>query len=335
MAAPQLAAPQPAPQLGSWRRLEPRTWWPDEVRDFTPWLAEDAQLAQLGAALDLDLTAEQIEAPVGPFSADLICRSDALGGRVVIENQLERSDHSHLGQLLTYAAGSEAVAAIWLSPRFAAEHREAVDWLNRRGDGALRLYAVQIELWQIDDSTPAVYFRVVARPPAARRPPPPARPGYTAGERRLFAFWSALREHRQRIGSEAPVGNPRYRNEIEVGLRRGGCRLVAVAARGETSSTWPRDHVRVELRLTGEHAETRYQRLRAQREQIEHGLGQRPAWHAPPGTQQRRLFVARAGDVRDRQAWPALFAWLLAQLAAFDRVFRPLIAELREAERAP
>ena len=104
-----------------------RAIWSDEARDFTPWLAD--HLEELGKALHLDMHLVEAEGAIGPFAADII--ADGENGLVVIENQLERSDHGHLGQLLTYAAGRDARTLIWIAPELRDEHRAAINWLNR------------------------------------------------------------------------------------------------------------------------------------------------------------------------------------------------------------
>jgi RecB family endonuclease NucS len=118
------------PQLGRLQRVSVRDYWVDEAREFTPWLAESENIVLLGQAIGVELEVEAQEKNVGPFSADILCK-DTLGGQyVLIENQLERTDHTHLGQLLTYAAGLDAVTVVWVAGRFTEEHRAALDWLN-------------------------------------------------------------------------------------------------------------------------------------------------------------------------------------------------------------
>lgn len=114
--------------LGVLKEIDPRTIWPHEAQDFTPWLAE--HIDQLSEVLGLDLEITEREGAVGSYTVDLVGRDLGSGNMVVIENQLERTDHSHLGQLLTYAAGLEASIVIWMSPQFTEEHRQALDWLN-------------------------------------------------------------------------------------------------------------------------------------------------------------------------------------------------------------
>src|SRR4051812_2973733 len=109
--------------LGCLERVELRNIWLSESSDFTPWLAREENLKILGETLRIDLELEAQERPVGPFRADILCKDTAEKDRwVLIENQLERTNHGHLGQLLTYASGLEAVTIVWIAAHFTEEH---------------------------------------------------------------------------------------------------------------------------------------------------------------------------------------------------------------------
>ena len=107
--------------LGRLRKVDLREVWQSESAGFTPWLAQDENLKLLGETIGIDLELEAQEKDVGPFRADLLCKDTSNEDWVLIENQLERTDHTHLGQLLTYAAGLEAVTIVWISQRFTEE----------------------------------------------------------------------------------------------------------------------------------------------------------------------------------------------------------------------
>ena len=141
--------------LGKLEVVDVRTVWSSESSDFTPWLAEPANIALLAEIVGLDLEVQSVEKPVGIFRADILCKELGSGTLVLIENQLERSDHGHLGQLLTYASGLDAATIIWITPKFCEDHRAAVDWLNRITDERINFFAVQVEIWSISGSLPA------------------------------------------------------------------------------------------------------------------------------------------------------------------------------------
>ena len=152
-------------ELGRLERVDDlRSVWPTEDQDFTPWLARPENLAVLSSTLSMELATEGTEQRVGQFRADVLCRDTQDDSLVLIENQLERTDHTHLGQLLTYAAGLETVTIIWVAANFTNQHRAALDWLNDITGETVRFFGLEIELWQIGDSPAAPKFNIVSRP---------------------------------------------------------------------------------------------------------------------------------------------------------------------------
>lgn len=148
--------------LGRLEPVNPREVWPSEAHDFTPWLLANAPA--LSEAVGMDLRLEAAEYPVGGFSLDLIGVDTATGDGVIVENQLEASDHSHLGQILTYAGGTDPVNVLWLATSFREEHRAALEWLNERTDERTRFFAVRIQVVRIGTSSPAPLFTLVVQP---------------------------------------------------------------------------------------------------------------------------------------------------------------------------
>lgn len=125
--------------------------WLSESGDFTPWLFENLDV--LADELGMTLTPIAMEVPVGEFRLDI--QAQTPDGRIVIvENQLERTDHGHLGQLLVYASGLEASAVVWVAPRFRDDHRRTLDWLNERTDTGVDFFGVEVSVVQIGDSGP-------------------------------------------------------------------------------------------------------------------------------------------------------------------------------------
>lgn len=152
------------PTLGKLERVTLRDYWKKEATEFTPWLSDPENLNLLAETLDINLELEDTETNVGPFRADILCRDPDRDEYVLIENQLERTDHTHLGQILTYAAGLDAVQIIWVAQQFTDEHRAALDWLNRITAEDFNFFGVEIELWKIGDSMAAPKFNLVAKP---------------------------------------------------------------------------------------------------------------------------------------------------------------------------
>jgi hypothetical protein len=137
-------------ELGALARVGLRQVWGVEHRSFTPWLA--AHLDLLGEAIDIPLSLKGQETDIGTFRADILAKDTATGQAVFIENQLERTDHTHLGQLITYAAGVRAGVVVWIADTFTDEHRAALDWLNESTPNSIKFFGVEIELWRIGES---------------------------------------------------------------------------------------------------------------------------------------------------------------------------------------
>ena len=198
------AAPVDALGLG---RLHPvgdlRSIWASEASDFTPWLF--ANLDLLADAIGIPLNGDQQEFPVGPFRLDILA-SDAAGHSVAIENQVEPADHSHLGQLILYAAHVNASTAVWISPRFRDEQRQALLWLNENTVDGIRFFGVELSVVRIGGSPPAPVFNVVVRPndlQKAETGGPPGEPTETSIARRQF-----LDDVMQRVVAAMPGFRP-------------------------------------------------------------------------------------------------------------------------------
>lgn len=149
-------------QLGKLEKVDPKTIWLHEAHEFTPWLA--ANLGELNEKLGIEIELIDREVSVGDFAVDIFGKEVGSGQEVIIENQLAPTDHTHLGQLLTYAAGLDAKIVVWISPVFRDEHKQALDWLNRGTTDAQSFFGVELELFRIGDSLPAPNFKVVAQP---------------------------------------------------------------------------------------------------------------------------------------------------------------------------
>lgn len=114
-----------AVDLGELKQKTLRTVWDHEEREFTPWLAQEENMARLSEAIRMDLQIERIEVPVGPYYADILAK-DASGGYVVIENQFGKTNHDHLGKLITYGATLGATAVVWVAEQFSDERKRAL-----------------------------------------------------------------------------------------------------------------------------------------------------------------------------------------------------------------
>src|SRR5688500_12780725 len=179
--------------LGRLQKVALREAWSSESGDFTPWLAQADNLILLAESIGIELELDTREKDVGPFRADILCR-DTADNWVLIENQLERTDHTHLGQLLTYPAGLDAVTIVWIAERFTEEHRAALDWLNEKTEEGINIFGLEVELWRIGSSPTAPKFNVVCKPNEWTRSVRDTAAGNLSQDKQIqLDFWAAYR----------------------------------------------------------------------------------------------------------------------------------------------
>lgn len=139
-----------------------REVWPHEAHDFTPWLAKN--IGELSETVGIDILIEETENSVGDFNVDIFATDADTNKKIIIENQLEDTDHDHLGKLITYASGKDADLVIWLVKKARPEHRAAIEWLNNHTDEGVGFILCEIKLFRIGNSEPAPKFEIIEQP---------------------------------------------------------------------------------------------------------------------------------------------------------------------------
>lgn len=304
--------------LSRLQSVDLRMAWPNEARDFTPWLANN--IAQLGEALGMDLELGETESAVGDYYLDILAKDPSLNRQVIIENQLETTDHDHLGKLLTYAAGHDAKVVVWLAREFRDEHRQALDWLNRQTTESTEFFGVVVELWQIDGSAPAPHFRLVATPNEwgkAIRVISPREPSEREEKYRSFfqSLIDTLRESHQFTG--ARKGQPQSWYSFASGFR--GVTYGASFAAGNKA--------RVEIYIDVGDAEKNldlFQKLEERKGLIESHFTQPLNWQPLEGRKACRIELAGSGSIyAPESTLEETRAWMVENLLEFKRVFGP------------
>ena len=317
----------PTPPLGRLERVDLRAVWTSESGDFTPWLAHEDNLAVLGDTIGLDLELQAQEQRVGPFRADILCKDTLNDSYVLIENQLESTDHSHLGQLMTYAAGLDAATIVWIAESFTAEHRAAIDWLNRITEERFNFFALEIELWRIGDSPPAPKFNVVSQPNEwAKTVTESTRDSEAANltETKLMQqeYWAGLREELLNRRSIVKPQKPRPQHWMNFAIGRTNTHMSAFCNTQD-------EYIGVNLNLTGPNSKSFFQQLADQKAEIEREMQVVLDWRELPGKQMSRIVLRRQStDPNDRQAWPEQHEWLAEKLELFYRVFQSRVKGL-------
>ncbi len=287
--------------------VNPRTVWQHEAHDFTPWLLAHADALADVLGIDLELTAN--EHPVGGFALDLIGRDLTNDCVLIVENQLTVTDHVHLGQILTYAAGTDAATIVWIAVSFREEHRQAMDWLNALAGEAARFFGIEIGAVRIGDSLVAPTFTLRAQP----------------------NDWHALLSRAAKTGVQLSVKGQLYRAFWGTFLERVHAERPSwTRAKVPTSENWmampspikgavngfnfPPGQLRAELYIdTGDsEVNTRiFDALHAHKAAIEERFGGSLQWEPLPTRKASRIAIYSSGDVTQSDAYNDYIEWFI------------------------
>ena len=309
-------------QLGKVEKLAIRDQWKNEEYDFTPWLAKEENIQLLGDEINLDLEVEGIEMAIGSYKADIVAR-DGNNRAVIIENQLEKTDHKHLGQIITYASGVDAKIIIWVCTQVTDEHRQAIDWLNEVTNAEVAFFACEIELWRIGDSVAAPKFNVIASPNdwAKVVKSTVSSKELTDTKRAHLDFWNGFKAFMEESGTPLKLRQPRAQHWYTLAVGRS---KFHISLTSNTQST----QIGCEIYIRGVDAKRAYSLIEQQKESIESALGELE-WHELPDGQDCRIKLSRKGNSKSQAQWSELHGWLKEQSESFYEVFAPIIKSLR------
>jgi hypothetical protein len=304
-------------------RLQPvalREVWTNEAAQFTPWLSQSENLRFLGEAIGIELDLECTEKDVGPFRADILCKETGTGYFVLVENQIERTDHNHLGQLLTYAAGLSAVTIVWVASKFTDEHRAALDWLNEVTCESINFFGLEVELWKIGDSLPAPKFNVVSRPNAFVKRLTTERGQGTQNELAYIPYWEELRNLILEKCPRLKPGKPAAQHWLSFQTLGNGVYLEALAGRRDK-------YIQVQIWIANDVDKSRIRKLLDYRDKIATEL---PGliWDENPAYKRSAVRLRISADPVDESDWRRQHEWFVQRLEAFHRIFAPLAKEI-------
>lgn len=316
--------------LGRIEKVIIRDVWQHEALAFTPWLAQDENIALLADTLGLGLIqVEATEKDIGRFSADIVGKDDQ-DNYVLIENQLESTDHRHLGQVLTYLAGLEGPATvIWIATEFLEEHRAAIDWLNAHTSNDFSFFGVVIEAVRIGNSPIAPRFDVVAKPNdfvrnsrALVKSAEDLRPRHHM----RIAYWASFADYLKSRPTRFKINRQNKDHWFEFSLGRRGCVYSATI----TSKI---NRVGMELYFHNDADKHLFNTLYLQKEEIEAEFSMPLEWLALPGKKASRIaYFNVVEDIYNQEAWPALHDWMFKQLTRFDQVFTRRVKAIQMPE---
>jgi hypothetical protein len=305
--------------LSTLEQVDLREQWADEARGFTVWLSTDG-LELLGETIGADLVLVEREASVGPFSADILAQMEGEDEHlVIIENQLDRTNHDHLGKVITYASGLGARTVVWVAKEFTDEHRQALDWLNARTDDGASFFGLEIVLWKIADSPSAPQFRIVSRPNAwtkVVRQTPRGEPTETKIQQR--DFWQELADYMRSKGTFLSLRMPQPQHWYDIALGRSNVHIsLTINSRLK--------RVGCEIYMGGEHAKQVYDILYAKKDRIERDLGFTLDWRRLDERKAARAIVYHEGSISDPSQREEIKEWIRNTAEKLHRVFAPIV----------
>ncbi len=303
-------------QLGRLKEVKDlRKVWPHEALDFTPWLAEEENIALLADAVGVEITIDETESGVGDFHVDILASETGTDRKIIIENQLEDTDHDHLGKLITYASGKSANIIIWVVKKAREEHRSAIEWLNNHTDENVAFFLVETKLYQIGTSDIAVKFEVVEKPNDWVKEIK-AQTKFSETKQARYDYWVAFSEYAFEKAAFAKAFNKRKPStdhwmSFSVGVSK--CEINVCQIRKY-------NHVLVEWYIHED--KDMYRMFESHKIEIEQELGMDLSWNELPEKKASRIIAVLDADMGDKEDWKRQFDWAIDTAIKMKKVFK-------------
>lgn len=300
--------------LGTLKKItDLRSIWPHEALNFTPWVAENVDL--LADAVGLDITVDETESSVGDFNVDIYASETGTDRKIIIENQLEDTDHDHLGKLITYASGKGADVVIWVVKHAREEHKAAVEWLNNHTDDKIGFFLCEIKLFQIGDSQIAPAFTVVERPNDWTKEIRKTASANSTQQQRL-EYWQAFNDYAFTDANFSRIFNkrkPTTDHWMDFSIGSSACHIAV-------SQIQKRKAVDVELYINDD--KELFKSLFAHKDEIEKNMEMELEWKELPKRKASRILIEKTVDLDDRATWPEQFDYIMDTCIKMKRAFK-------------
>ena len=300
--------------LGTLKKItDLRSIWPHEALNFTPWVAENVDL--LADAVGLDITVDETESSVGDFNVDISASETGTDRKIIIENQLEDTDHDHLGKLITYASGKGADVVIWVVKHAREEHKAAVEWLNNHTDDKIGFFLCEIKLFQIGDSQIAPAFTVVERPNDWTKEIRKTASANSTQQQRL-EYWQAFNDYAFTDANFSRIFNkrkPTTDHWMDFSIGSSACHIAV-------SQIQKRKAVDVELYINDD--KELFKSLFAHKDEIEKNMEMELEWKELPERKASRILIEKTVDLDDRATWPEQFDYIMDTCIKMKRAFK-------------
>ncbi len=295
-----------------------RKVWPHEALDFTPWLAEDDNLALLADAVGLEITLDETESSVGDFNVDIYAKETGTDRKIIIENQLGDTNHDHLGKLITYASGKSADIIIWVVKRAREEHRAAIEWLNNHTDENISFFLVEIKLYQIGNSDIAVKFEIVEKPNDWAKEIKHQNNNSPTLQAR-YEYWVAFNEYAFSDNRFSKVFNQRKASTdhwMTLSVGSSSCHIDILQIRKNSN-------IGVEWNIPDD--KDLYHKLYEHKVDIESEMGVQLDWRELPEKKASRIVILTEADFENKSKWQDQFEWVMDISLKMRKAFKKYI----------
>jgi hypothetical protein len=307
-------------QLSKLEKVDLREVWKHEALDFTNWLAKPENLELLSDEIGIDIALIQTEASVGNFNVDILAEEENTGRKIVIENQLESTDHDHLGKIITYASGFDAEIIVWIVKSVRDEHKQAVDWLNEHTDSNINIFAIQMEVWKIANSPYAPKFQVIAKPNDWAKAVKKATTQCELSDTKLLQleFWTKFKEFVQDKNGKIKLRKayPQHWYDISFGFSNAH---IALTVNSQS------EQMACEIYIPD--AKQLFSALHEQKEKIESDLAEQLVWEELPEKKASRIKLISKGSLSNQENWEQYHSWMLEKVVSFQKVFGKYIKQ--------
>lgn len=299
-----------------------RTVWQDEARDFTPWLSQDDNIALLADEVGLDITVDETESSVGDFNVDIFASETGTERKIIIENQLEDTNHDHLGKLITYASGKSADVIIWVVKHAREEHKAAIEWLNNHTDEKIGFFLCEIKLYRIGTSEPAVKFEVIEKPNDWTKE---VKKSESANEtqRQRYDYWVAFQDYafkNTQFADNFKRRKPSMNPWMDFSVGSSACHITV-------SQIQKRDELDVELYISDN--KDLFRSLFYNKDAIESNAGLPPVdWRELPDRKASRIVIEKVVTFGDKSQWNAQFDWIIDVMLKMKKAFKDYLRSI-------
>lgn len=299
-----------------------RQVWGHEATDFTNWLSQPDNLDLLSEEIGIDIKLIQTEANVGRFNVDILAEEETAGRKIIIENQLEDTDHDHLGKIITYASGYDAEIVIWIVKEVKKEHQKAIEWLNEHTDEEVNFFLIKIELWQIEGSDPAPKFEVLVSPNEWAKAIKKNLPGGEMTETKLqqLDFWTKFKEFVRTKDSRIRLQSPRPQHWYSVSMGSSDAHIDLIAnSRDNLLGCW----------LYISKSKDLFNYLQKRQAEIKKEIGEKGEWTDAAVASIIKI-KKEVSDVFEKNEADDNFSWLYEKTVLFQRIFAKYFKEFKE-----